>query len=314
VDRNRCGLTSSAVRVSRFFPLCIAAVTIVAACGSDSAATNDTVAVKPRIVVSSTTDPQSQLFEEIYAQALEKAGFRVARKKAFDSQDDLLAAVDAGTVQLTALTAQDLYTWLQSKTNTTDTLPAPTAMQTDAIGKVLPTTMKAGAASTAEDKDVIFCSTTFTDANSVTTLTELGTKPQTATIAAPDGFDTSTPLGAATLEDAYAIQFKSVVPTEPDKIIEAVTAGTSDCGVGRSGDPALAPVTFTVLQDDKALVPNNAVMPVMSAPAATADVISVLDTTSAKLTTAQLRSLMQRLKDGASPELAANEFTGNVGD
>ena len=28
---------------------------------------------------------------------------------------------------------------------------------------------------------------------------------------------------------------------------------------------------------------------------------------------AQLRTLLQRLKDGASPELAANEFTGNGG-
>ena len=127
-------------------------------------------------------------------------------------------------------------------------------------------------------------------------------------------FDTSTPLGAGTLKDVYSIQFKAIVPTAADKVIDAVTAGTGDCGVGRSGDPALAPVTFKVLQDDKAIVPNDVVLPVVNATAGTPDVIATLDATSAKLTTEQLRSLRQRLKDGASPELAANEFTGNAGD
>ena len=73
------------------------------------------------------------------------------------------------------------------------------------------------------------------------------------------------------------------------------------------------PSPFTVLQDDKALVPNDVMLPLVTAAAGTADVLTVIDGTSTKLTTEQLRSLMQRLKDGASPELAANEFTGNVG-
>jgi osmoprotectant transport system substrate-binding protein len=302
------------VRVTKSIPLFLAAAAVLAACGSDSSSSNDTVAVKPRIVVSSTTDAESKLLEEIYAQSLEKAGFRVARKQAFDSQAALLAAVESGSVQLAAATTHELYTYVQSKAGTTDTLPAPTASQTETITKALPASLKVGAASTAEDKDVIFCATTFTDANTIATLTDLGTKPQTATLAAPEGFDTATPLGAGTLKDVYSIQFKAIVPTAADKTIDAVTSGTADCGVGRSGDPALAPATFKVLLDDKAVVPNDVVLPVMNSAAATPDVIAALDATSAKLTTEQLRSLRQRLKDGASPELAANEFTGNAGD
>ncbi|MEY2553386.1 MAG: hypothetical protein QOC57_1246, partial [Ilumatobacteraceae bacterium] len=48
-----------------------------------------------------------------------------------------------------------------------------------------------------------------------------------------------------------------------------------------------------------------------NAAAGTVDVMSVVDATSAKLTTAKLRSLKQRLKDGATPELVANEFTAS---
>jgi hypothetical protein len=52
----------------------------------------------------------------------------------------------------------------------------------------------------------------------------------------------------------------------------------------------------------------------VTAAAGTADVLSVLDATSAKLTSGGLRTLMQRLKvDGVSPELVANEFTGTAG-
>jgi glycine betaine/choline ABC-type transport system substrate-binding protein len=52
----------------------------------------------------------------------------------------------------------------------------------------------------------------------------------------------------------------------------------------------------------------------LTADAATADVLSLVDATSARLTTEQLRSMTQRLKvDGAAPEVVANEFTGNAG-
>jgi osmoprotectant transport system substrate-binding protein len=300
------------VRASKSIKLASAFIVLLAACG-DSKASDTSVALKPKITISSTTDPTSVLLTEIYGQALEKAQFRVARKKAFDTPTALYAAVQSGEVQLIGVTTQALYTWLQSQTASTDALPATTALQAPAIAKLLPATLKIGGTSSAEDKDIIFCSAKFTQANPIVTLTDLGTKPQTATLAAPDGFDTATPLGTGGLKDTYQIQFKSVVATATDKIIAAVTAGTADCGVGRSGDPALAAATFTVLQDDKGLVPNDVMLPLLSAGSATADVLAVIDATSARLTSDQLRALMQRLKDGASPELAANEFTGNAG-
>ena len=300
------------MRASKSIKLSLAVTLLLAACGgSNSTAT--TVALKPKITVSSTSDPTSVMLAEIYAQALEKAQFRVARKKEYDTADALFAAVKAGDVQVTGTTTQELYAWVQKQAGSTDPLPASTALQTAAIAKALPTTMALGGASTAEDKAVIFCAATFTQANTIANLTDLGTKPKTATLAAPDGFDTATPLGAAALKNTYQIQFKSVVSTPADGIVAAVTGGKADCGVGKSGDPALAPVTITVLEDDKALVPNDVMLPLVSKAAGTPDVLTVIDGTSTRLTAAQLRSLLQRLKDGASPELAANEFTGNAG-
>jgi osmoprotectant transport system substrate-binding protein len=305
------------VRPSSTLKLSVATVVLLTACGNSSSSTS-TVALKPKITISSTTDPTSELISEIYGQALEKAEFRVARKQPFATSGELLTAMAAGQVQLAGVTSQGLFNLVQTPSSTSSStplaLPNTITDQAAAITALLPTNLKVGTPTTAEDKDVVFCAKTFTDANTIATLTDLGTKPGIATMAAPDGFDTSTPLGAAGLTDTYQITFKSVVPTTIDKIVGAVTAGTADCGVGRSADPALSAATLTVLQDDKTLVPNNVILPLFTTDAGTQDVLSVLDDTSARLTTEELRTLMSRLVvDGASPEIVANEFTANVG-
>lgn len=291
----------------------VVVLVVLASCGNSSS-TSDTVALKPKITVSSITDPTSQLFAEIYGQGLEKGEFRVARRDPYTSNDDLFAAVAAGQVQLTAASMQDLFAWVEKQAGATDPLPSTTTEQATIITKHLPQGMKIGVTSTAEDKDVVFCTKAFADTNTIATLTDLGTKPGLATLAAPDGFDTATPLGAASLKATYQIEFKEVVPTAADKVVAGVVGGTADCGVARSADPALSVATLKVLNDDKAVVPNDVVVPVISADAASDDVLSVVDTTSSVLTTEQLRTLMSRLKvDGASPEIVANEFTGNAG-
>ncbi len=300
------------MRASSTLKLSLATVVLLAACG-DSKATDTSVVLKPRITISSTTDPTNEMIAEIYGQALEKAEFRVARKRPFATSAELMAALSSGDVQLAGFTSLSLFNLLQAP-GTTPAVPPDITAQMAAISKLLPANLKMGAPSTAEDTDVIFCSKTFTDTNTLTTLTDLGTKPGIATLAAPDGFDTSEPLGAARLKDTYQIEFKSIVPAEVGKTLDAVNAGTADCGVGRSGDPALAVATLTILQDDKNLVPTDVILPVVASDLGAADVTTVIDAASARLTPDSFRSLMLRLTvDGASPEIVANEFTGNAG-
>jgi osmoprotectant transport system substrate-binding protein len=323
------------VRASSTLKLSLVGLLVLTACG-DSKSTEPTVVLKPTIIISSTTDPTSELIAEIYGQALEKAEFRIARKKAFATSGELLAAMAAGKVQLAGMTTQSVLALLASSSpsstvattppTTLSSTPASTPSSTPAanpnsttqqaaeIVKGLPENLEIGTPTTAEDKDVVFCAKTFTDANSIVTLTDLGTKSGTATLAAPDGFDAAAPLGAAGLKSLYNIEFKAVVPTETAKTIEAVTGGTADCGVGRSADPALAAVTVTVLEDDKVLVPNDVILPLFTKDIGTDDVVTAIDAISARLTPDSLRAMMGRLKvDGASPEIVANEFTGNAG-
>ncbi|HEX3089064.1 MAG TPA: glycine betaine ABC transporter substrate-binding protein [Ilumatobacteraceae bacterium] len=300
------------MRVSSTIKLSLVAIVFLAACGS-SDASDTSVALKPKITISSTTDPISETVAEIYGQALEKADFRVARKQPFATGAELMTALANGDVQMTGVTSQGLFGVLQDPSKTAVPLPNTTSAQAIEIAKLLPSNLKMGTPSTAEDKDVVFCAKTFTDTNSIATLTDLGTKPGLATLAAPEGFDTATPLGGAALKDLYNIDFKSVVTTPADQALASINAGTADCGIGRAADPALGVTTVVVLNDDKALVPNDVILPVMGGAAATDDVVSVLDETSARLTPDSLRALTSRLKDGATPEIVANEFIGAAG-
>ena len=323
-------LRSCVVRASSTFKLSLVTVLVLAAC-SDSKTTTTSVVLKPTIIISSTTDPTSELIAEIYGQALEKAEFRIARKRPFANSGELLTAMAAGTVQLAGMTTRSVLELLNSTSATTTTsTPSPTpgsapsstpvgnpnatSQQAAEIVKGLPENLAIGTPTTAEDKDVVFCAKAFTDSNTIVTLTDLGTKSSAATLAAPDGFDTASPLGAAGLKSLYNIEFKAVVPTEATKTLEAVTGATADCGVGRSADPALSSAGITVLEDDKVLVPNDVILPLFTKDIASDDVVAAIDAISARLTPDSLRAMMGRMKvDGASPEIVANEFTGNAG-
>jgi osmoprotectant transport system substrate-binding protein len=299
------------VRASSTLKLSLVTLVVLTACG-DSGSSESTVALKAKITISSTTDPVSQLIAEIYGQSLENAEFRVARRTPFDTSGELLTAMSSGNVQLTGVSSRSLLALLNN--GAAPAAANTTAAQTEEISKALPANVKMGAPSTAEDKDVVYCATTFTQINTVATLTDLGTKPGVATLAAPEGFDTATPLGGAALKDTYQIEFKLIVPTETGKTLEAVEAGTADCGIGSSADPALSATTITVLQDDKTLVPNDVILPLVTTDAGTDDVMATIAAVSARLTPASFRSLMSRMAaDGASPEIVANEFVGSAG-
>ncbi len=69
---------------------------------------------------------------------MEKAEFRVARKAPFDTTDALFAAMEAGDVQMTAASTQELFAWVQAKTGATDPLPNTTTAQSEVIVKGLP--------------------------------------------------------------------------------------------------------------------------------------------------------------------------------
>ena len=104
------------------------------ACGSDSESSSDTAtdggSTSFTVTVSSGNFPESQLLAEIYAQAMENAGIRVARKDSIGSREAYYAAIKAGEVSLIPEYTNSLLSYVQKTEGVTATLPPTTVVDT----------------------------------------------------------------------------------------------------------------------------------------------------------------------------------------
>jgi osmoprotectant transport system substrate-binding protein len=63
------------------------------------------------------------------------------------------------------------------------------------------------------------------------------------------------------------------------------------------------------MEDDKVIVPNEAVLPLVTRTAATPEVLQLLDQVSAQLDTDKLKAMMVSIEvDGKAPEVVAQQF------
>jgi osmoprotectant transport system substrate-binding protein len=94
----------------------------------------------------------------------------------------------------------------------------------------------------------------------------------------------------------------------------ATGGGSSiDCGNLFSTEPAISTDGFVALDDDKGLVPNEAVLPLMTKDIATPAVLAVVNGVSAKLDTAGLTKLLAEVvTDKKGPDEVAKEFVDSL--
>ena len=194
-------------------------------------------------------------------------------------------------------------------TTTLPTNPRTVADQTDVIRSLLPFELSVSEPSSAEVKQVIACSKAATDAHTLGTITDLGVVADQIMLGGPAGFETSEPLGLATLADKYHATFKQFVPLADDQLDDAVKNGTVDCIVTSSANPLISAQTMTVLLDDKALVDPNAVVALINGKAGTVEVIQALNAVDAKLTQADLSTMLDQMANKQqSPDYLASVF------
>jgi len=291
------------------------AVLALAACGDDAAAPAISPVVAQRIAVTSELGSQeSELIASIYAQALENAGFRVARKNPSGDRDALYDAVSNGTVQLVPQYTGELLASVLERTGSGPVKGDGPVQQQAAIASLLPANLKVGSSTLALHNDVVACSSAATKEHSLTTLASLATVADQITIGAPAGFETSTPLGLARLEEIYGAKFAAYVPLTPEQMDDAVKNGDVDCIAVSSVSPTIAAQGMTILDDILFAVPSQAVIPLLAADAATPEVLAVIDALSLRLTTVALNQMMSEIStNGTSPDLVAKAFLQSAG-
>lgn len=301
-------------RIRSAFALGLIGPLAFAACGSDEKAASTTSAAAAAVVTVGSADfPESQLLSEIYAQTLQANNVRVARKDPIGSRELYYQAIVNNEIQLVPEYTNSLLSYVL---RLADPDAAPTATnveeQVAALGEALPATLVAGTPSPAEDKDVIVCSAEVAEEYDLVTLSDLAEVSGEITLGAPPEFEGRSPFGLVGFEEIYGAEFGEFVPLGIGVMAESIKTGAIDCGNMFSTMSAITTEAFIALEDDKTIVPNEAVLPLMRAEVAPL-ISSTLDQVSARLTTDILKALMVRIEvDKEAPADVARAFLQSI--
>lgn len=319
--------------------LSLAGALALSACGgSDEPTATDPVIINPTINVGRTNDPVSQLMAEIYGQGLENAGYRIGRKDPVADEQAAIAGLEAGTIQFfpeftaslldylaanggtpTAVTSTEVTSTdvVSTGVDSTDVPSTETTVPDDSstegqmisIRAQLPATLTVGDAAGVENGLVVACRPDVIEKYTLASIADLATADG-VTLGGTTDFQAATDGGLAALNAAYGTSLALTTTTD---VAAAVADKTVDCGVMRALTPGIIIDGLIVLSDDKVFAADDTLVPLMTAEAGQADVISVLDAINANLTTDVILSLLVKVQVGDQPyDLIAKQFLASV--
>jgi osmoprotectant transport system substrate-binding protein len=309
--------------------LAVAAALALAACGSSSNSSSGTTAAPSSgsqpattagggggasldgvsLTVGSANFPENILLAEIYAQALEAKGAKVARKLNIGSREVYYKALTTGEIQLLPEYTNSLLSFVLKAKGQSPTAKNVTE-QVDALKAALPSTLTVLTPSTAEDKDVIVCNKQTADKYNLKTLSDLAKVSSNIVLGGPPELAQRSPFGIPGFKQIYGATFKAFKPLEiGPPIADALKSNAIQCGNLFSTMSVITTNGFVALDDDKGTVPNEAVLPLIAKDKATPAVQSVLDAVDGKLDTDQLKGMMVKVEvNAADPAKVATDW------
>lgn len=309
---------------TRLFTAVAVLALVAGACGDDDDsatgddATGDDAAGDlsgQSLTVGSANFPESVLLAEIYAGALEARGAEVTVEPNIGSREVYYPAIETGEIDLLPEYTNSLLSFVLRQDDPEATPEATNVEEQLAeLEDVLPDNLTVLTPSTAEDKDVIVCNQETIDQYGFTDLSGLGEVSGEITLGGPPEFAERSPFGIPGFQEFYGAEFAEFVPLEiGPPIVDALNANAINCGNLFSTDAAITENDLTALEDDMNIVPNEAVLPLISVEKATPEVTSVLDEVSAALDTEGLTELnFQVQAEGlAESEVAAQWLADN---
>lgn len=262
--------------------LCIGAVT---ACGSDDplAQPSDDDADGDTIVVGSQAYYSNEVIAEVYAQALENAGYTVQRQFQIGQRDAYLQAMESGEVDLLPEYTGNLLQFYVS--DASERSPEEVAA---ALPDALPDDLAVLDYADAQDADSYNVTSEFSAENDITSLADLAGYDDTITIGGNAELK-SRPYGPDGLEQYYdvGVEFVAIGDSGGPLTKDAIRDGTITMGDIYTSDPELAGGDFVTLEDPEHMILAQNVVPLVSADLAE-DLTDVLNPVNAQLTTDEL--------------------------
>lgn len=252
-------------------------------------AASGSAAAGATLVVGSQQYYSNEIVAELYAQALEKAGFKVTRQYQIGQREVYVPEIEAGKIDVFPEYSGNLLQHYDKAATATDADAIAAA-----LGQKLPKGLRVLKAAAASDQDSITVTKAFADAHGLKAIGDLTKAPQPLKVAANSEF-AKRPYGPAGLKSAYGVDV-TLVPVEDSGgplTVKALKDGTVQLADIYTADPAIAREGFVILDDPKNLILPQNVIPLVSSKV-DARAAAAIEAVNAKLSVADLQALNAR--------------------
>jgi osmoprotectant transport system substrate-binding protein len=280
------------MRMTRTLALGASLLVLLSACSTGGSS-------KPTIKIGSDRFYEAQIVGEIYAQAIESIGYKVERNLGLGARAVHAAAIENGQIDLKPEYLGSGLAYYDKSKPTGD--PAANAAALQAILKTKGGGISVLAWSPGQDGNAFVVRKDTADEFKLVKMSDLAAIQDRLTWGLPPECETN-PLCGGALKDAYGV----AVPPKQVKLLQACGAEIATALSGKAVDigevcstqPEISTMGFVVLDDDKKTQPAENIAPLirddllnkLSSTDKTA-FVALLDSVSAKLTTAALLAL-----------------------
>lgn len=270
----------------------IALALVVSACGDDDGSGGDTKA-GPTITVGSTNFGEQLILGEIYAQVLEANGYPVARAFNLGSREVVNPALKSGEIDLLAEYTGTLLTF-EGGTPTTDSGETHAAL----VAALADDGLVVLAYAPAQDKNGIVVTAETAATLGLSKVSDLAAHNGTLVFGGPPECP-NREFCLIGLQTVYGLDFATFRPLDVGGplTVTALEGGEIDVALLFTSDGVIAAKGFVLLEDDRNLQPADNIVPVTTkeiVDAYGAEFRALLDSVSAKITTAELTELNKR--------------------
>lgn len=268
----------------------------------DSGSSNPGDGASDTIVIGSQAYYSNEIIAEIYAQALENAGFTVERNFNIGQRDAYIPAIENGSIDLFPEYTGNLLQFYAP--DTTATTPDDVYAE---LKDALPDGLTVLDQSPATDQDSYNVTKAFADQYGLTSIADLASVDVPVVLGGAPELE-QRPYGPSGLKDTYGVtvQFQAT----GDTTVEDLVAGTINLADVYSADPRIQSDDLVTLDDPEGLFLASNVVPLVNVDIAD-EIADVINAVSAKLTPEGLVDLNVKstVDQKSPPELATAWLT-----
>lgn len=290
------------IRIRAAAAILLGVALVATACGSDASHEG------PTITVGSTNFGEQEILGEIYATALDAAGYPVERRFQLGTREVVNPALKSGEIDMLVEYTGTLLTY-EGGSSSTDSDQTWSDLQ----ASLAPAGLVALAYAPAQDKNGIVVTSDTAQALGLEAVSDLAAHNGQLVLGGPPECP-EREFCLLGLQNVYGLEFAAFRPLDVGGplTVAALEGGEIDVAVLFTSDGVIAAKGFVLLEDDRHLQPADNIVPIVRAEivdAYGAEFTDLVDDISARITTAELSRLNKRFSiDVEDADVLAQEW------